>query len=261
MKISLIIPAWNEEAFLPRLLESVEIAQARFAETGGEVEVIVADNGSTDRTREIAAARGCKVVQVSKRCIAAARNGGAAAASGEILAFVDADFRISPQTFIYISEVLKHPEVIGGGTGLTMERWSPGIRAVWLLLMPSLLLLGFDGGVWFARQADFELVGGYDETVQATEDVRFLRSLQKLGKTRTPRQKTVTRFAAKKYGLTPATAICSARKFDQHGDWHMFRDLLLRAPKMLFSRKVFDEYIDAYWYQGRKAPDASDENR
>ena len=251
MRISLVIPAWNEERLLPRLLGSVAQAKDRFRGGSENIEVIVADNNSNDRTKEIAEAAGCRVVHVAHRCIAAARNGGAKNATGELLAFADADFSIAATTFDYIDEVMQQPGVIGGGTGLTMERWSLGIRATYYAILPLLMMNGIDGGVWFCRQSDFEEVGGYDESVKAAEDVRFLRSLQRLGKSRTPREKLVTRFAARRFGLEPAMVINSARKFDKHGDWHLFADALLTVPRMLLSAKVRDDYIDRYWYQDR----------
>jgi len=262
MKISLVIPAWNEEQFLPRLLQSVGPASEHYRGGPGNIEVIVADNDSSDRTAEIAQQAGCRVVHVARRCIAAARNGGAEQATGELLAFADADFRIAPTTFNYIRQVMEQPGVIGGGTGLTMERWSPGIRATLCLILPPLLLLGIDGGVWFCRRRDFQQLGGYDENVQAAEDVLFLRSLQRLGKSRTPRQRLVTRFAARRFNLQRALAINSARKFDKHGDWHMFGHALTTLPRIIFRRGVVDEYIQRYWYEDRLArPDDSEGNK
>lgn len=252
--ISLVIPAWNEERFLPRLLESVEVAVDAYSRGESLVEVLVADNGSTDRTAEIARERGYHVVSVEKRCIAAARNGGAAQATGNLVAFADADFRLHPETFNVINALLAHPEVIGGGTGITMERWSLGIHATWWSILPVLWLGGFDGGVWFCRRDDFSQVGGYDEQVRAGEDVKFLRALQLLGKTRTPRAKLATRFTARRYGLQPAIVTNSTRKFDKHGDWHLFRDTATHLPRMLFSRGVLERYIERYWYQDRTTP-------
>ena len=92
-RFSLIIPAWNEQAYLPRLLDTVDEARTRYRGGPDAAEVIVADNDSTDATAVIARDRGCRVVHVAKRRIAAARNGGAGIARGEILCFVDADFR------------------------------------------------------------------------------------------------------------------------------------------------------------------------
>src|ERR1700704_2222807 len=96
---TLVIPAHNEEALLPRLLDTVDVARARYSFGPDAIEVVVADNASTDRTAEVATARGCRVVSVAKRAIAAARNGGATCARSPILAFVDADTQIHPDSF------------------------------------------------------------------------------------------------------------------------------------------------------------------
>ena len=77
----------------------MDVAWERFVEDSDAIEVIVADNASTDDIAEIAAARGCTVVPVARRLIAAARNGGAKVAQREIFCFVDADMRIAPETF------------------------------------------------------------------------------------------------------------------------------------------------------------------
>ena len=116
VSLSLIIPAWNEELLLPALLDSVDIARHATDPDAGAIEVIVADNASTDKTAAIAAARGCRVVLVEKRVIGAVRNAGAAAARGGTLAFIDADSRIDPGTFSVIRETLASPMVVAGAT-------------------------------------------------------------------------------------------------------------------------------------------------
>ena len=55
MRFSVIIPAYNEEQYLPRLLKSIEVARANYSGGRDEIEVIVADNDSSDRTAEVAA--------------------------------------------------------------------------------------------------------------------------------------------------------------------------------------------------------------
>jgi len=246
--ISLVIPAWNEEALLPRLLDTVDEARARYRGGAEAVEVIVADNSSTDRTGDIARERGCRIAEVAKRCIASSRNGGAAVARGEIVAFADADFRIHPETFNYIDKVMESPRFVGGGTGLVMERWSMGIAATWYLIMPLLLLMGMDGGVWFCHRADFEQVGGYDENVRAGEDVRFLAALKRLGRPRRPKERLANRFTARRLGIDRAPAIASCRKFDIHGEWHMFRETLRGLFLLMFRRGTIDDLIQRNWY-------------
>src|SRR2546423_14621481 len=104
MRFSVIIPAYNEEQYLPRLLDSIEVARSHHSGGRDQIEVIVADNDSTDATAAVASKRGARVVHVAKRRIAAARNGGALAGQGEILCFIDADSAIHPQTFEVIDE-------------------------------------------------------------------------------------------------------------------------------------------------------------
>src|SRR5947207_15246635 len=107
MKFSVIIPAYNEELYLPRLLRSIEVARANYSGGRDEIEVIVADNDSSDATPEVSRAHGARVVHVTKRRIAAARNGGARAASGDIPGFLDAELAIHRHTFNAVDGVLE----------------------------------------------------------------------------------------------------------------------------------------------------------
>src|SRR5204863_4917548 len=86
--ISLIIPAYNEEALLAGTLRALRAAADA---AGVPYEIIVVDDGSTDRTAAIARAEGARVVSVTLRNIGATRNAGARAATGQLLIFVDAD--------------------------------------------------------------------------------------------------------------------------------------------------------------------------
>jgi len=250
--ISLVIPAFNEAAYLPRLLDTVQTARLNYRHGADRIEVIVADNASTDDTAHVAEAHGCRVVHVEKRAIAASRNGGAWAAQGKIVAFADADFRIHPETFNYIDSVMTRPELIGGATGLVMERWSLGIAVTWYAVMPLLWLLNLDGGVWFCARADFVALGGYNERRMFGEDVDFLTRLKRLGARRRPKQRMAGHWTAKRLGLPPALVLNSTRKFDKHGDWHMVTDVLRSGVFLLFSRARLREYAWRYWYSDRE---------
>jgi len=118
--------------------------------------------------------------------------------------------------------------------------------------MPPLWLLGLDGGVWFCRRSDFHAVGGFNEKIRAGEDVRFLSALVRLGRSRTPRERLANRFTARKLGISPATVMNSARKFDQRGDWHLLWDAVRNLPGVVWhGKRKIDQYVDDYWYQGR----------
>jgi hypothetical protein len=86
--LSFIVPAYNEERGLSATLDAIRHAASV---TGEPYEVIVVDDASTDQTSAVAASRGATIVRVAHRQIAAARNAGARAATGDLLFFVDAD--------------------------------------------------------------------------------------------------------------------------------------------------------------------------
>lgn len=238
-RYSMVVPAYNEERLLPRLLDSIDVARNSYSGTGN-VEVIVADNSSTDRTASIAAARGARIVSVEKRVIAAARNGGARAARGEILAFTDADSQVHPRTFAEIDSALATGRVVGGATGVTLARWSPGIAVAYAIMLPMGVITGMDTGVVFCRRQDFEAMGGYDESIFIAEDVAFLQALRRLGKARGQRLARVT----------SAKGIASTRKFDEFGDWHFFT-VLGAGVKYLWTRELTG-FLDRYWYKPKR---------
>lgn len=243
LRFSVIIPAYNEAAYLPRLIASIKNAAVKFR--GGAVEILVADNASTDDTAKIARGAGCRVVHVKKRAIAAARNGGAEIATGEIFCFIDADSALHPETFNRIDQAMRDPRVIAGATGVYLERSSPGLFVVYWMMMPILWLTGLDTGVVFCRREDFLGVGGYNEDLLLAEDVDFLLALKRRGRKAGQR---LTRLSGVK-------ALGSTRKFDEHGDLHYFT-LLPKIVRSLFRygfRIRLDDgkmpEITDYWYK------------
>ena len=237
-RFSLIIPAHNEQNYLPALLDTVDTARLNYKGGSNAIEVIVANNASTDRTVETAIARGCLLVHEEKRVIAAVRNAGAAAAQGEILTFVDADSRIHPNTFNAIDHAMLKNRIIAGATGVSMERMSLGIAMSYMVMVPLTWATGMDTGVVFCRRSDFMAIGGYNEQKLFAEDVDFLWRLRRLGR---PRGQRLSR-------VTSTKAITSVRKFVQHGDWHYFSLLLNALYGMCFSSKRVEEFAKKYWY-------------
>ncbi len=236
-RISLVVPAFNEERELPGLLESLAVARRHYRHGPEAVEVVVADNASTDRTAELALAQGCTVIRVNHRSIASARNGGAREASAPVLAFVDADSRLHPRTFDAIEDTLS-PKIIVGTTGIKMSRSSPGIRLTMLVVAVVTRIGGGGTGVIFCRRSDWEAVGGFDESRRYAEDVKFQLDLNRLGRSR-------GQTFARAKGVTTIT---SARKFDRFGDWHTFG--LVR--NWLLGPAAFDRFVQRYWYDPKR---------
>ena len=108
MKVSIIIPTYNEENYLPPLLKSIK--EQKF----NDYEVIIADNNSLDRTVDIAKDYGCKVV--SGGLPAVGRNNGAKVATGDILIFLDSDLMLTRN---YLEEVVDEFEEEGLGISIT----------------------------------------------------------------------------------------------------------------------------------------------
>ncbi len=237
-RFSLVVPARNEERLLPALLTSVAAARERYAGGAAAVEVLVVDNASTDATAAVATAAGARVLREEKRVIAAVRNAGARQARGDILAFVDADTRIHPETFNVIHRALATHPLVAGATGVTLERWSAGLALSYACLLPLIWILRMDTGVVFCRKEDFLAVGGYDEGRLIAEDLGLLLALRRHG-----------RASGRRLGRPRgAKAIASTRKFDRYGDWHYFREMPRVAMSVLLGRPTADAFIQSYWY-------------
>jgi GT2 family glycosyltransferase len=99
-KASVIVPAYNAAATVGACLESLKTLHYP------DYETIVVDDGSSDATAQIAADQGARVIRIDHRGLGAARNAGIAAASGEIVAFIDADARADADWLYHLVEAL-----------------------------------------------------------------------------------------------------------------------------------------------------------
>ncbi|MCY4429106.1 MAG: glycosyltransferase [Rhodospirillales bacterium] len=184
MRLSVIVPAFNEEAYLASTLDSLRDAAGGLrAETGAEIETIVVDNGSTDRTAAIAREWGADVVHELEQGIARARNSGAQHANGEVLVIVDADV-IVPRGFLSgIHDAMSDPACMGGGVDTICRPRRLPVRLYlrgWRLL--ARLTGMVQGAAQFCRRDAFEQLGGYDEGLWIGEDVDFVWRLRRLGR-------------------------------------------------------------------------------
>jgi glycosyltransferase involved in cell wall biosynthesis len=233
---SVIIPAYNEEKYLPRTLGAIDKAARQLGEP---VEVIVANNMSTDGTRHVAREFGARVVDVEIRCISAVRNQAAASAEGRYLVFVDADDCMSPNMLVAIKEVMTSGRYIGGGVAkVRYDRRSLGLCLTQSLINWSVALSRVSMFLFYTTPEAFAEVGGFDETLKATEDIDFAQRLRALGKQRGLGYKN----------LRSAHLVKSSRKFDAYGDWSIFRHPLI----FLRACRNDQEVVEALWYKNPK---------
>jgi len=182
MKLSIIIPAYNEEKYLPRLLKS--ISSQPLAVT---FEVIVADAHSTDSTKMIAKAFGTKVITARQGLPAYARNAGARAASGEILLFLDADV-VLPKEFLRkaLTEFSKKKLDSAGcyfrpDNNKIFDRIIiEGVANAWCFAFQKIWPQTI-GCCIFIKKKLHEKIRGFDETITFGEDAAYIKESAKAG--------------------------------------------------------------------------------
>jgi GT2 family glycosyltransferase len=177
--ISVVIPARDAERELPGTLDAV-VGQLDVREA------IVVDNGSSDATAEAARAGGARVISLERPGRAAARNRGAAEATGGRIAFLDADCRPQPGWAEAIGRCLDAAPLVGGAVAVaTSERPAPSERfdALWRFQQERTIR----EGRWAASanlaltRAAFDAVGGFDEAYDSAEDVDLCIRAARLG--------------------------------------------------------------------------------
>ena len=179
--VSVVIPAYNEERLIAAAIASVFQSRSELV-ANKQVEVIVVDNASTDNTAAIAARAGARVIPEPKRQISRARNVGAHAAQGRYLIFLDADSELHPDQLQRVADLLGSGKVIGGGAPLSMDGpWDCRLLvAAWNRISIWGRLAA--GSFFFCEREAFEKVGGFDETLYASEELKLSYRLRGLSR-------------------------------------------------------------------------------
>lgn len=178
--ISVLVPAFNEETRLPRLLESVHGA---FIALGlRDYEIVVCDNNSSDSTAQAAVSGGARVVVDRHNQIARARNAAADAAGGDWLIFIDADSVLTPGLLEQTMERMNSGACLGGGALVAMNPASTPLPmrlglATWNMISRT---TGWAAGSYiFCLRSAWQEVGGFDERYYAGEEIVFSRALKR----------------------------------------------------------------------------------
>lgn len=214
--LSIIIPTYNEEEYLPRLLASIR--SQRFT----DLEIVVADANSTDRTREVAARFGARVVEGGLP--GRGRNLGAAAARGGLLLFLDADVVMPDTEWLGRKIEQFRRRGLDAATCLIkpissnpVDLLSHGVFNVHLLAT-QLVKAHAPGFCIFATREVHERIGGFDETIKLAEDHDYVMRAGKVGKFRV---------------LHGSRIRVSVRRFERDGRLPIFAKYLLAELHIL----------------------------
>src|SRR5262245_16806151 len=216
MKLSVIVPAYNEAAVLPETLGRI---RASLNAAAAESELIVVDNASEDVTAEVAREAGARVISEPTRNIAAVRNAGARGAEGDVLVFIDADTRVPENLFSGILNALKDERCHGGAVAVKYDQlrrpWMKWYLAGWEFWAAAFNYA--QGAAQFSRRRVFAAVGGYDEGIFMGEDIDFYWRMR--------------RYARRHGGfvkvLSEPRVVTSGRRFNRMNPW---RVVLLTHP-------------------------------
>ncbi len=241
MKISIIVPAFNEERLLGQSLAHITAAAATFTRRHWEMELIVCDNNSTDRTAEIARAAGAQVVFEPINQIARARNCGAQAATGNWLLFVDADSHPSAELMDDVAVQILSGRCLAGGATLRLDHRDRAANLItWIWNCASRMRRMMAGSFIFCEAEAFREIGGFSNTLFAAEELELTQRLRKHAK------KTGQRLVI----LHRHPLLTSARKI------HLYtkREHLKFLAGVIFSggRALTRRDAAHLWYDGRR---------
>lgn len=207
--VSVVIPTWNEAGIIESSLKNLLDHQ-------GDFEVIVADGGSSDATRDIIGTFPHVRQVVSARGRGRQMNEGARVAGGDILLFLHADTCLPPPAFTMIKEAMADPRVAGGCFCIDFDRRNPLLRVFSLFSRINHVFFTYGDQGLFLRQSTFRKIGGFRE-LPIMEDVEIQMRLRRMGrfvKICEPVVTSARRFT--RYGIVKQQALNTALVFLYH---------------------------------------------
>ncbi|MBC2695901.1 MAG: glycosyltransferase [Desulfobacteraceae bacterium] len=179
---SIIIPAYNEEKWLPKTLDVLKKSMETVEAKG---EIIVVDNNSTDNTSQIAKEYGVRLIYEPINRISSARNAGVKIAKGQFLIFLDADTFLSPDLLQKAISNLSSGKCCGGGVVIAaaekaLHPFAQKVVDLWNWIS---IKFGLAAGCFiYCLRKGFDDTGGFSELVYAGEEIFFSYFLKAWGK-------------------------------------------------------------------------------
>lgn len=241
LKVSVVVPAFNEERLLAGSLAATREAMRALEEAGWAAELIVCDNNSTDRTAEIARAAGAAVVFEPVNQIARARNAGAARASGDWLLFIDADSYPGRELMNEMLRAIQTGRCLAGGATVALETDDALVRwwiAAWNFFSRRARFAA--GSFVFCEAAAFRELGGFSQELYAAEEVDLFQRLKRLARKRGRDIVILHRHPLRTSGRK--AKLYTKREFF----WFLLKTLLLGGRNLRSRESCYA------WYDGRR---------
>ncbi len=182
LRVSVVIPTLNEERVIGRTIRNLRSYLPK------DVEIIVADGGSTDFTTLIASKLGAKLAKGKAKTVGAGRNAGAAMAKGDLLWFVDADTFPTKDFYDRMLAIFNDPKIVGVGCHIMPEHLGPMRKTFFYFLnmiVASTVFLGrpnVAGSCVAYRKKDFDAINGFDTETHSAEDMDLTQRISKRGR-------------------------------------------------------------------------------
>lgn len=176
--VSIIIPTFNEETYIHRLFDGI----AKQSYRRERFEIIVVDNGSTDKTQEIATKYADQFLIITNKSVAGVRNYGASHAKGDLLAFLDGDC-IPDKTWIEMGVHAFVEGEVAFGNKVTLPKNAGWIERGWFSQRTDRIrdAAYINSANFFVTKKVFLAVGGFDETLRSGEDWDICQRIRKAG--------------------------------------------------------------------------------
>lgn len=229
MKLSIVIPTYNEEKHLPILLESIKKQNFK------DYEIVVGDD-STDNTPNVARKYGCRVVD-GRGTVESARNSGAEAAKGEYLLFLDSDVVLTQN---YLSSAIAEFEKKGLGIAITqivpiegekIDNFLFGFANSFEKLFETIKPHGAGCCGILTKKSLHEKVGGFDESMDFGEDTDYI---ERIGR--------ISRFRV----LRKPRLLVSARRLGKEGRMKFIKKYIKSTFYQFLGKKISAKQLGGY---------------